>query len=80
MVRDFKESDTGKRVLTADGDELGVVEQVERGNVHIRPDAGIQESMRRKLGWTDDDETTFELKKSAVSQIASDGIYLKKTL
>jgi hypothetical protein len=75
MPRDFKSSDKGKHVMTADGDVIGTVEKTSGGTAHIKPDADLSRSVRRKLGWEDDAET-YRLKKSMVDSFDDDGIHL----
>lgn len=66
--------------MTADGDVVGTVEQVSGGNAHVKPDAGLSQSMRRKLGWTAHGEDTYRLRKANVQEINDDGIHLKSNL
>lgn len=80
MVRDFKSSDEGMTVMTADGDEVGMVERVAGSRAHIKPSASLDRSTRRRLGWTEEGEETYQLQKSKVQKIDDDGIHLKKNL
>lgn len=78
MVRDFEERDEGKRVVTADGEMVGTVEQVQGSRAHVRPGENLARSVRRRLGWSEEDEETYELQKRAVDRIESDEIRLKR--
>jgi len=80
MVRDFDSSDEGKRVMTADGDVVGTVEMIRGGNAHVKPDTGLSQSMRRRLGWPEQGEDTYRLQKSNVHEITDDGIHLEADL
>jgi sporulation protein YlmC with PRC-barrel domain len=78
MVRAFTDDDRGKTVMTADGDTVGTVEDVAGDMAHVRPEADLSRSVRRRLGWTAEGEDVYELNHSAVSEITDDGIRLKR--
>jgi hypothetical protein len=80
MVREFKGSDEGKHVMTADGDIVGTVESVEGSRLHIKPESDLAKTVRRKLGWTDEGEATYELRKRSIKEISDDGIHLKQNM
>lgn len=77
MVRNFTDSDEGKRVVTADGDEIGMVSRAEGARLHITPSEDLSRSVRRRLGWAED-EDDYVLRKSKVASIAGDEIHLKE--
>jgi hypothetical protein len=77
MPRDFRSADTGKKVMTADGDTVGTIEKVSGNRAHVKPDEGLSRSLRRKLGWSGEEET-YELRKTNVASIDDDGIHLKE--
>lgn len=79
MVRNFEDDDEGKRVVTADGDEIGMVGRVEETRLHITPADNLSRSVRRRLGWSED-EDDYVLQKSKVDSIAGDEIHLKENL
>lgn len=80
MVRNFRDEDEGKRVVTADGDEIGTIEQVSGSMAHVKPASNLSQSVRRRLGWAEEGEDTYELQTSKVDNIASNEIKLKKNL
>jgi hypothetical protein len=80
MVRNFNSEDEGKRVVTADGDMIGTVKQTSGSSAHVEPDENLSSSTRRRLGWTEEGEETYRLKKSNVDRITDDEIHLKKDL
>lgn len=80
MARNFKSSDEGMDVFTADGDHVGTVERASGATAHIKPHSGLSRSMRRRLGWTEEGEDTYRLKKDHVKSIDEDGIHLKSNL
>lgn len=80
MVRDFKASDEGATVMTADGERIGTIENVEGSTAHVRPTGDLDRSTRRRLGWTEEGEATYPLRKSRVKSIDDDGVHLKRNL
>jgi hypothetical protein len=80
MVRDFKSDDKGKRVVTADGDMVGTVERASGSSAHIKPERDLSRSVRRRLGWSEEEAETYRLQKSKIDSITDDEIRLKKNL
>ena len=80
MVRAFNDDDEGKMVMTSDGDTVGTVQKIAGDRAHVKPETDLSRSVRRRLGWTEEGEDVYELKHSAVSNFANDGIELKKNL
>jgi flavin-dependent dehydrogenase len=80
MPRDFESEDEGKRVVTADGDAVGTVESTSGSAAMITADEGLSRSVRRRLGWTEEDETEYRLETSKVDRITDDEIRLKHDL
>ncbi|SHH02155.1 hypothetical protein SAMN05443636_1639 [Halobaculum gomorrense] len=80
MVRNFRAEDEGKRVMTADGDEIGTIEQTAGSTAHVKPAMNLSQSVRRRLGWAEEGEETYELRTSKVDDIGADEIRLKQNL
>jgi hypothetical protein len=80
MARAFEDADEGKKVMTADGDMVGTVEEIHGDRAHVKPDAGLSRGTRRKLGWTQQGEDVYPLKHSSVDAISGDEIHLKRNL
>lgn len=78
MVRNFKSSDEGMEVYTADGDMVGTIEEASGSTAHIKPASDLSRSVRRRLGWTEEDHDTYELKTSRVETMDDEGIHLRK--
>lgn len=76
MCANFTDDDEGKRVVNAEGDEIGIVEKVERGTAHVDPDPGMTDTIKSKLGWGDSDEETYELDADHVESITDDEVQL----
>jgi sporulation protein YlmC with PRC-barrel domain len=77
MVREFHAEDRGKKVMTADGEMVGTIENVEGSTAHVKPDAGLAQGTRRKLGWTKSGEATYQLRHGNVEAISDDEVHLK---
>lgn len=80
MTRNFKDEDEGKRVVTADGDEIGTIEMASGSMAQVKPSSNLSQSVRRRLGWAEDGEDTYELQTSKVDSIESDEVRLKQNL
>jgi len=80
MTRNFRSEDEGKRVVTADGDEIGTIEKTSGSMAHVKPSENLSQSVRRRLGWAEEGEETYELQTSNVDSIESDHVMLKKNL
>lgn len=78
MTRPFNATDEGSTVYAADGETLGTVETVSESRIHVRPHASLARDIRQTLGWKDETRT-YELKHSAVHEIADDGIHLTQS-
>ena len=77
MPGEFKSNDRGKRVVTSEGDVIGLVERIEDGEAYVRPKRGI-------LGgcgsWITDPKTaveTFPLDRRVVAEITDTEIHLE---
>lgn len=68
------DSDEGKRVVNAHGDEIGRVVEVQHGTAHVDPDPGLTDSIMSKLGWSDSDHDTYQLDSSAIESVTDDEI------
>lgn len=79
MVRKFNTRDEGKRVVGADGEEIGTVDRVSANTAHLRPASGLSDRLRDRLGWEATGENTYELAHDQVERIESDEIRLKAT-
>ncbi|MFW5948147.1 MAG: hypothetical protein ACOCSD_00930 [Halolamina sp.] len=75
MVRNFNEMDEGKRVVTADGEEVGTVTSATGSRLHVSPADDLSRSIRRRLGWSED-EDSYELQKDHVDEITDDEVRL----
>jgi sporulation protein YlmC with PRC-barrel domain len=79
MVRNFRAQDQGKKVVTADGDEVGTIQEVRDERAFVKPDQGLSTGIRQGLGWGED-EDTYELRKANVEKISDIEVQLKHNL
>jgi len=78
MVRNFRSEDEGKHVRTSDGSMVGTIDSTSGSSAHVRPDQDLSRSTRRRLGWTEEGEETYEIRKSHVDRITDDEVRLKE--
>ena len=79
MATEMSEHDEGKKVV-ADGDQVGIVSEVEHGTAYVEPDPGITDKVKSKLGWGDRDEDTYPLQEESIDTVTDDEVRLKSTL
>lgn len=73
------EADEGKYVKNTRGDEVGLVVAVEHGTAHVKPDPGLTDSIRSKLGWGEsNEEDTYELDQTQIESVTDDEIRLNR--
>jgi hypothetical protein len=77
MSPQFSDDDTGKRVVNAAGEEIGIVADVEHGTAHVEPDPGITDTIKAKLGWGGDSDETYPLQEEAIGRVTDDAIHLE---
>ncbi|AEN06439.1 hypothetical protein [Halolamina sp.] len=77
MARQFEASDEGKTVVTGDGDEVGTIEKIDNNMAHVRPGNSLSQSIRRRLGWAEDNADTYELTQSQVAGFSDDEVTLQ---
>ncbi|ELY66601.1 hypothetical protein C490_12552 [Natronobacterium gregoryi SP2] len=80
MSPQFTDDDIGKTVVNANGDDVGIVADVEHGTAHVEPDPGITDTIKAKLGWGGTDEAAYPLQEDAISQVTDDAVHLESDL
>lgn len=78
MPQEFEKEHEGMHVVTRAGDTVGKVESVHGKTAEVKPEAGLSQSIRRRLGWTDKDMETFKLDYSNIREVKGDKIHLKQ--
>lgn len=77
MATQFTDDDEGKEVVDGDGEQVGIVTDVEHGTAHVDPDPGITEKVKSKLGWGDMDDA-YPLQESEVDRVGDDKVHLRR--
>lgn len=70
------EEDEGKPVVTADGEELGMIEEVRGTTAYVNPEPGLVDRLKSKLGWGDADEGDYTIDETNIARITDDEVEL----
>ena len=78
MVRDFRDEDRDKPVVTAEGDRIGTVHDVRDGRATVNrdDDEGLTDKIKDLLPWDDDDSN--ELRGEHVDSYENDEVRLRR--
>jgi hypothetical protein len=79
MCAQFTDDDVGKDVVNENGETVGIVADVDHGTAHVKPDPGITDTIKAKLGWQGSDDA-FPLQEAAVKRVTDDEIRLEGDL
>lgn len=79
MAISLTEADEGKRVIDANGDDVGIVSTVEGETALIDPDPSLTDDVKATLGLGDTDEDQFPLDTADVGEVTDDEIRLETT-
>jgi hypothetical protein len=71
-VATLSENDEGKFLVDADGEQLGIVTQVQDDTAWVDPDPGIAESWMQAFGWGDADEDDYTVDGDAIDTVTDD--------
>lgn len=77
-MTELTDDDEGKKVVTADGDSVGMVSGVSGNKAYVNPDAGITDQIKSTLGWEDVDEDDYAIDESHVADVTDDEIRLSR--
>jgi len=77
MTTTITDDDEGKSVVTADGEQVGIVASVEHGTARVEPDPGLTDELKAKLGFGDTDDDTYPLQEERVETVTDDEIRLR---
>lgn len=76
----FTAADEGKRVLNADGTEIGRIVAVEEGHGYVATDPSLVDTIKAKLGWGDVTADAHPLDEGSIDEITDDAVHLRGTL
>jgi len=71
---ELTEDDEGKKVVNADGDEIGVISGFRGGQAYVDPDPGLTDKIMSTLGWADVDEDDYALDTDQVEAVTDDEV------
>ena len=77
MVAEITEDEEGKSVLSSDGEEVGVVIDVQYGTARVEPDPGLTDELKARVGFGDTDEESCPLQEERIKTITDDEIRLR---
>ncbi len=72
------ESDEGKFLMDAEGEQIGIVTEVEGDVAHVEPDPSLPEAWIQSLGFGDADEDDIEVPADAVATVTDEEVRLSK--
>lgn len=72
------EDDEGKRVVTTDGDEVGMIREVRGGTAYVEPDPGMFDTIKAKLDWGDPGEEAYPIDADRVDRVTDDEVHLRQ--
>lgn len=76
MIQEFDEDDTGKKVVEADGTEVGLVRDVQHGVAHVEADPSVVETMKTRFEADGYGEDTYAVDDDSVERIEDDKVVL----
>jgi len=71
------EDDEGKTVVNPNGDEVGMVVDVENSQLYVDPHPSITDRIRTVLGWSDHGEDSYHLGTDHIDHIDDDQVVLR---
>lgn len=74
------DDDEGKKVVDADGEEIGMVSDVRGETAYVEPDPGIGEKLMAKLGWEDADRDDYPLDDASIDRVTDDEVRLRRDM
>ena len=73
--RTLEESDEGKTVLSADGEQVVTIDRVEHGTAYVEADEGLLDELTSMLG---DDDGAHTLVGTDVEEVSDDEVRLRE--
>lgn len=72
------EDDEGKRVVSTDGEKIGMLAEVRGGTGYVDPDPGMFDTIKAKLDWGDPGEDTYPLSADDIAEVTDNEIRLRQ--
>ncbi|PSP72729.1 hypothetical protein BRC86_11605 [Halobacteriales archaeon QS_3_64_16] len=77
MAAEITEDEEGKSVVSSDGEEVGIVIDVQYGTARVEPDPGLTDELKAKVGFGDTDEESYPLQEERIEAVTDDEIRLR---
>ncbi|WP_049888728.1 hypothetical protein [Natronococcus occultus] len=77
MVATLSDDEVGKKVIDAEGKELGIVAKAENGEAAVDPNPSVAEHLLAKIGVEGEDDEDYLVTESMVERIDDDTIVLQ---
>ena len=74
---ELTDDDIAKTVVTGDGEDIGIVDEVEDGTAYVDPNRDVASQLKSKLGWSADTKDTYPLRNDAIADVTDDEIRLQ---
>lgn len=74
----LSEDDEGKRLVTTDGEEVGMIAEVRGGTAYVEPDPGMFDSIKAKLDWGDAGDDTYPVGPDEITEVTDDEVRLRQ--
>jgi hypothetical protein len=71
------QDDEGKKVVSANGDEVGRITEVRGGTAYVDPDAGMFDTIKAKLDWGDPGKDSYPIEASQIADVTDDQVRLQ---
>ena len=79
MARNFRDDDRDKDVVTAEGDRIGTIRDVNDDRATVdRDDESLTDKVKSMLGWGDDDDSN-EIRNEHVDDVGDDEVRLRRS-
>ncbi|QLK24445.1 PRC-barrel domain containing protein [Natrinema zhouii] len=78
MGEEITVEDGGKRVIDSNGNEIGVVMDVDDGTAYVDPSEELGGELKTRLGWGRDTESRYPLRNDAIGEITDEEIRLRE--
>lgn len=74
MAATLTDDEVGKKVVDAEGKELGIVAKVEGNRAFVDPNPSIAEHLMAKVGWEGEDEEDYVVTEDMLARVGDEVI------
>ncbi|WP_255168842.1 hypothetical protein [Natrononativus amylolyticus] len=69
MVPTLTDDEVGKKVVDAEGKELGIVAKVDGSTAYVDPNPSVAEHIMAKVGWEGEDEEDYVVTTEMIDRV-----------